>query len=265
MTRGAVLFAHNTDAVDYYAMACWTAARLERFCNLPTTVITDSNTIGTTAGRYAFHNVVQLSTHDTPTNYRSKNVVWRNRRRADVFYHSPYDETLVVDVDYLVNSAQLLSTFDYPSDFVHYGDANFLLKNRPVETFATTGHQISWATVMRYRNTTRCEAIFNVMTMVEDNYEHYSALYKFMPHVYRNDYSLTCALWTTNAHVIQDEDRLIGRLHHVDESVDVQQLDDTHYKLSTVVDGRQHWMNVRDVDFHMLDKHNFQTIVGGVR
>jgi hypothetical protein len=45
MTRGAILFAFNSDKYDYYTMAVATAKRINHFLNLPVTVVTDENSV----------------------------------------------------------------------------------------------------------------------------------------------------------------------------------------------------------------------------
>ena len=158
MTRGVVIFAHSTAATDYYALASATAKRVERFLHLPTTLITDRETLGAVREPYAFHNVITLDRDGT--NYRSKNVEWHNRGRYRVYDLTPYDETLVLDSDYIINSPTLLSTFDYSSDFVCHDKCRYLLNLTPPEHFRGNAQEILWATVLRYRKTRRTEAIF---------------------------------------------------------------------------------------------------------
>ena len=43
MTQGAVIFAVGDSAIDYVAMAAWSAPRIERHLGLPTTLITDQD------------------------------------------------------------------------------------------------------------------------------------------------------------------------------------------------------------------------------
>ena len=45
MSRGAILFAFNSPKYDYYAMAEFTAKRINHFLNLPVTLITDENSL----------------------------------------------------------------------------------------------------------------------------------------------------------------------------------------------------------------------------
>ena len=42
MTRGFVIFAFDNAKVNYFKHAVWTADRIQRFLNLPTTIVTDT-------------------------------------------------------------------------------------------------------------------------------------------------------------------------------------------------------------------------------
>ena len=49
MMRGVVIFAYNSEAIDYQIMAAWSAARISKYLGLPTTLITDSVPADTSA------------------------------------------------------------------------------------------------------------------------------------------------------------------------------------------------------------------------
>ena len=118
MMRGVVIFAYNSGEIDYQAMAAWSAGRIATHLNLPTTLITDS----VPADSAAFEDVVITTAEAGGTRYFSDigdNVTWFNGNRMDVYNLSPYDETLVLDADYVVCSDQLNVLFDIPEDFTN--------------------------------------------------------------------------------------------------------------------------------------------------
>ena len=55
MMRGVVIFAYNSGDIDYQAMAAWSADRIARHLDLPTTLITDVVPTDSTAFEDAFH------------------------------------------------------------------------------------------------------------------------------------------------------------------------------------------------------------------
>lgn len=250
-TRGVVLFAYNTDTIDYYAMAVATAKRVRRFLKLPVSVVTDKKSI---TSRYRFDNTILIS-HEQD-NYRGGEL-WRNHGRYIAGEVTPYDETLVIDTDYLINSTELSQTFDLPSDFVCYHDSTYLLENLGNETLGESGISLCWATVFRFRKTARTRDIFALMHVVQQNYNHYANVYRFLPHLYRNDYALTIALRTVNGQTVIPQDNIPGRLRHVGPTVAVTAQTNTCFDLVRF----NNRVTVSNWDFHMLNKQNYQEIV----
>ena len=252
------MFAHNTQQTNYYALAEHAARRVEKFLRLPTTLITDNETLNTVDQQYSFDNTIIIDRDKD--NFLKKNVAWHNTSRYKVYELSPYEETLIIDTDYIINSDTLLKTFEYNSDFVCHSDCRYLLKKVEPEYLHVSNHVTLWATVMRYRRSNRTEAIFNMIKMIQDNYDHYARVYNFMPYTYRNDYALTIALATVNGHITRNQDFLHWKLLHIAPPVQVTRYDETSYKLSAdeTYGNRtiRHWYNVNNVDFHMLDKKN---------
>ena len=112
MSRGALLFAFNTPTVDYFKMAVATARRINHFLNIPVSVVTNSGTL-LDFYNYKFDNVYEVESDDSNS---KEQKVWINKGRHQAYNISPYDETLLLDTDYLINSNKLLSLFDYYND-----------------------------------------------------------------------------------------------------------------------------------------------------
>lgn len=263
MRRGVVLVAHNGGSTDYYSMAVYTAKRVNRFLDLPVTLITDRHTLSSTPKKdYQFD--LQITIEADRSNHRGKST-WINKGRHQVYDLSPYDETLVLDTDYMVNSTRLLETFNQPSDFVCYTDSHYLLEDVPNEQLSKNSLSTAWATVMRFTKTNRTRDIFRMMRMVEGNYEHYSELHGFMPYTYRNDYALTIAMRTVNGHLDNPTDSITGRLLHAGNNVTVDRVDDTCYNIfrDITLNGRtrQQYIQLSNLDFHMLSKSNFMRLI----
>lgn len=252
VSKGVVLFAHNTDTIDYYAMASYTAGRIYKFLNLPVTVITDNNSITTD---FSFDRIIKV---DPDYSNKRKKSVWINKGRFEVFDLTPYEETILLDTDYMINGDQLLKTFDYYSDFVCYHDSKYFLKNNLNEQLSKKSFPTLWATVIRFRKTERVEQVFEMINMIQNNYQHYSEVHGFLPHMYRNDYALTIALRTVNGQFECAEDMIPGQLLHVDINVKIERIDDTTYKIYTYDSEKiKKYIIIKDIDFHMLNKYDF--------
>lgn len=253
MSRGVVLFAFDTDAIQYTKMASWTAGRVSRYLGLPTTVITNIST--------PLENVEHQVVVSTPPENTRNRATWYNKQRYEVFELSPYSQTLMIDVDYCINSDQLLRTFDLPSDFVCYNNCNYFFEqyaNPPVGMF---GAKQLWATVVRFDKTLRSEQVFNMMKMVQDNYNHYATIYSFPPYEFRNDFALTIALKTVNGQLHRPEDFIPGKLMHVNTNTKITRINDTEYRLDRLANERPHYIKLINTDFHVLSKDNFRELL----
>ncbi len=258
MKRGAILVAHNNDKDDYYGMAVITAKRIQKFLDLPVSIITDSDSINP-----ELENVFDQTILVDPdkTNHRRKSV-WINKGRFKVYEYTPYDETLLIDTDYLVNSNQLLNAFKIDSDFCCHDSIRWLMEGDRQEYLYKNDFPIHWATVVKFKKTSRVEQLFNMMEMIQENYQHYANIYRFMPYMYRNDYALTIALKTVNGHLLNPGDYFWWRLWHVGLGVKVYKETDTSYTLIAAdkKTKKNNYITIKDVDFHMLNKANFMEI-----
>ena len=124
MSIGAVLVAQNNSVIDYVKMAVFSAKRINKFLDIPVSIITDSR--GYLESKYPDHlfdQIIDLSSDDAYFHRRfndgalaNKVLEWKNLSRYKVYDLSPYDTTLVTDVDYIINSSILKSalTIDVP-------------------------------------------------------------------------------------------------------------------------------------------------------
>jgi hypothetical protein len=267
MTRGAILIAHNNNN-DYYRMACWAAKRINHFLGIPVTIITDQNTLDTTAARpsnsgsYQFDHTILI---DPDRTNKMHKMSWFNKSRHLVYELTPYDETLVLDTDYVVNSEELLKTFSLPSDFVCYTSAKYIFADEPNELISEVFQGTYWATVLRFRKGQRAQDIFHMITTIQENYDYYGELYKFLSNTFRNDYALTIALRTVNGQLELPQDSIPGQLQHLDSSGKVEMLDYNRFKLIHDVDIRGRlrpaYIEIVDRDFHMLGKPEFMNMI----
>jgi hypothetical protein len=161
----------------------------------------------------------------------------------------------------MVNSTTLLKTFDLPTDFACHKNTRFVFEKVKSERLSPAGLQSLWATVVMFRRTSRAEQIFSLMKVIQENYQHYSDLYRFLPFMFRNDYALTIALKTVNGHIENSADYIPWTLNHVGLKVKVSRMTDTHYKMSheeTVFQKTKNmYIYFKDQDFHLLHKDNF--------
>ena len=266
MNRGVLLFAFNSPKFNYYDMAVATAKRINHFLGLPVTVVTDESSLPANP-TYEFDNVI-LATADA-SNVRDWGI-WINKGRYRAYELSPYDETILLDTDYMVNSDKLLSLFKLPTDFACHDNVNFLMHpNLPQEVLSSYSFKTLWATVVYFKKTQRAKQIFECLEMVQKNFEYYSMLHSFIGGTFRNDYALTLALRIVNGHTYPKADIIPWNLVHVGKNTQVYR--NTDDKLNTeytvMFDNwnrgkiRKEYMTVKDMDFHMMVKENFLELI----
>jgi hypothetical protein len=256
-SRGILLFAYNTAEVDYLKAAEITADRARRFLNLPATVVTDEKSVAATrANTSAFDKVITTQTADN--NYLNRKL-WLNKGRHQAYELSPYDDTILLDVDYVINSKHLLSLFEFDHDIQIHDTSITLMTSNEQEQIGTSKFNTLWATLIRFKKTIRARQLFEMLKMVQENYNFYTHLYHFQDYIFRNDYAVTIALKTINGQLFMPEDFIRSPLVHVPDYIRVTQSADTEFTLERKdpVSRRYECIRVRDFDFHMMHKNNF--------
>jgi hypothetical protein len=264
MSRGAILFAFNSDKFDYYKMAVATAKRINHFLNLPVTVVTDekSNKLDPVFE----HTIIEEPDRD---NFRDWGQ-WINKDRYMAYELSPYDETLLLDTDYMVNSDKLLSVFDYYDDFCCHNKTSFLMvPSASQEVLSVHSFETLWATVVFFKKTQRAKQIFQCLEMIQKNFQHYSNLHGFVAGTYRNDYALTLALRIANGHIDNQRDFIPWNLVHVGKNIHIYRDHDidlnTEYTI--LYDNwqrgkiRKDYITINNFDFHVMNKENFLELI----
>ena len=266
MSKGVLLFAFNSPEFNYYNMAEGTAKRINCFLNLPVTIVTDESSIPKNVD-YIFDKTITIT--PDKSNKRDKGV-WINKGRYQAFELSPYNETILLDTDYLVNSSKLLKTFDLPTDFCCHDNTHYLMNSTlPQEMLSIYGFKTLWATVIRFNKTKRAEQIFQSIEMVQHNYEHYANLHSFIPMPYRNDYALTLSNRIVNGHTSSKEDVIPWDLVHIGKNTMVYKNTDDIFNTEYTVmfDNwnkgkiRKEYITIKDMDFHVMDKENFLELI----
>lgn len=262
MTRGAILFAFNSEKFNYYDMAAYTAKRIEHFLDLPVTLVTDEQSIPEKSS-YAFDKVITIE--PDKSNVREWGV-WINKGRYQAYDLSPYDETLLLDVDYMVNSGRLLKIFDHYDDFACHEDTYFMMEHTQYkEHLSAKSYKTLWATAVGFKKTKRVENIFESIKMIQNNYEHYAYIHGFLDGSFRNDFALTLALRLVNGHTLLDKDIIPWNLTHISRGIQV--IPNTNKKFNTeytvIYDHwkrgklRKEYIIIKDFDFHVINKDIF--------
>ena len=209
MSKGVFLIARNNVYIDYVKQAVFLAKRIKRHLDVPVSVATDSvdyliNTFGDTD----FDEVIKLEyTEESNMRYffdgsiSKKTASFKNSNRASAYDLSPYDETLLMDTDYIISNDLLKSCFDSNSDLMLYKKSYDVAKVRDESEFkniSNTSVDFYWATVVFFRKTQPNKVFFDLIKHIEDEWTHYRRIYQITSTLFRNDFAFSIAIHIMN-------------------------------------------------------------------
>lgn len=262
MTTGALIFAFNNEEIDYVSMAAWSADNIHRHLGIPVCVVTDSDTADT-----RFDRIIQIKRSQTDQKRHfldlDSRVTWYNQDRVDAYSISPWDQTLVLDADYVVASDQLVRVLKAPQPFLCHRLAWDITTGERLDNLNYFGRNrmpMWWATVMMFRKSTTVQYIFDSMRMIRDNWNHYRDLYAIGRSKYRNDFALSIALGIISGHTLKVDEIHYGLATVLPEH-SIKQLDTDHYRISYKKQDRDRHITVTGMDFHAMGKGHLGDII----
>jgi hypothetical protein len=262
MTTGVLIFAYNNEHLDYLALANWSAKNIRQHLNLPVCVVTDLPI----PSNYHFEQTIYAPSQGTSQRWFAdidKTVPWHNGNRVDAYALTPWEKTLVLDADYVVNSDQLKTLLDVDQDFIAHKTAYDVTGLDPFDDLNNFGRfnmPMWWATVMLFRRSDTTKLIFDTMGMIRNNWDHYRNLYGIGRSTYRNDYSLSIALNIVNGHTL-DHAEIPWKLATVTHEKRLAHLTGDRYRVDfQTADQKSRWISITG-DFHAMGKGNLGEIV----
>jgi hypothetical protein len=232
-SRGIVAFANNTQTTDYVAIAQRTLELASRTLGLPYTIITNP---------VAYEN----SRYDIDT---KQFVTWNNAGRYQAYELSPYDETLVIDVDYLVFDCQLASMFDTVTDYTIMRHAQGLTQQSATQMGPNSLPYV-WATAFIFKKTPRAQMFFDLVGRIQSNYSYYRELFNIQERNYRNDYAFGIADIILNGYQV-GIGSLPGPMLNIDQPIKSITLHNDHFFV--IRDEAQAYVVPR-MNIHILSK-----------
>lgn len=184
-SRGVLLFAFNTK-LDYVEIARRSARLIHKNLDLPVALVTDCS-----INSPEFDKVILVD--NTLQNYKvGQPGAWRNGDRYRAYELSPWDETLLLDSDYLMLDSNLLKLFNQEFDY------RIMTHNQtPAGDWQTAIGTYSiayqWATAILFRRKEKTRMLFDLVGRIQRNYSYYLKLYHGKHSSFRNDYAFTIA------------------------------------------------------------------------
>ena len=213
-SRGVLMFAHNNTEIDYFRLAVVNALLVQKNLGIKNiTVVTDPHslaqgekTLGKRLIKKAINNIIVIEKNKKfkntnvrlykDTSHSVKNLSFYNVNRCDAYDISPYDETILLDVDYLILSYTLNQCWGHNNELMmnwKFQDIMYERKDPSLNRLNHLGITMYWATVVYFRKTEYAESFFNFVKHVKNNPQYYRDLYQWQGTLYRNDYSFSIA------------------------------------------------------------------------
>ena len=206
MTRGVLIFAQNNSEIDYAKISLYAAQRVEQYLNVPVSLVTDSKDWllqSQPMAKTVFDRIITINADTSQTKkfydgtLAAKTLTWKNLSRSDCYDLTPYDETLVIDSDYIISSNTLSKIWNNVNDFLIYQDSFDLAQWRDDSSFQylnQTSIPFYWATAFYFKKSTANQAFFNIVKYIKSNWSYYRSLYNIDSVVFRNDFAFSIAI-----------------------------------------------------------------------
>ena len=232
MSKGTLLFARNNSTIDYIKQAVFCAKRIKEYLNVPVSIATDSvDYLNQTFDNSIFDHIIPLE-YTNERNSRkyhdgtlsNKFLTFKNSLRSKSYELSPYDETLVLDTDYVICNDILKNCFDSYNNLMLFKEAYDIANFRDTKEFnfiSDKGIKFYWATVIFFRKTEETKIFFDLVDHIYDHWEHYRKLYQINNPLFRNDYAFSIAVHIMNGFTDSDfiKELPIKHLYTIDKDV----------------------------------------------
>ena len=277
MTKGVVLFASNNSMTNYLKQANWLAYRIRKYLDLPTTLITDDD-VKNKFPEYIDNfdciiNVDTLKSQYANRRYHDGSIANRvlpfnNGNRALAYDLSPYEETIVMDTDYVIANSLLNSCFDQKQDFLIYDTATHLgnySDNIEFKNISDTSVKFYWATVFFFRKTETNKIFFDLIKHIQENYLHYRSVYQFKSNVFRNDFAFSIAIHIMNGYQKGNfAGKLPGKHFYIIDKDVLHRLQDDEFTVMIEKPNRLGEYNLAKIkgsNLHVMNKFSLERII----
>ena len=275
MTRGALIFAHNNRDIDYAYMAMLAARLAKKNLGIPVSLVTDPSTLewAKTSNNYeqlisTFDKIIEVDRPITDNMRRLhdgvhfKNIPFVNANRANVYELTPYDQTLLMDSDFLIFSNRLNSYWEVDADVMIAKNMLDIYDQKRLgyhdKYVSDTGVHLYWATTVMFKKTPYSKMFFELVNIIRQNYQYYADLFRFDTTQYRNDISFSVAKHILDGFETNTNESLPPILTVLDKDI-LHSVDSTG-KLTILAsphsDNNYYAAAVRGLDIHVMNKQS---------
>lgn len=244
MMKGVLLYCFNTESYRYDKIAAKTIPLLRRNLGLEITVVTNDETRVHLPEQEGVNYIVIENQTGNYINQKS----WHNLDRHRAYELSPYEKTILLDIDYFCYSDYLLTLSDTDQDFMVHDKVHDVTGHDSYKFARNSMIPMVWATVIIFKKTPKTKAIFDMVKYVKERYGYFCDLYRIDFKNFRNDYAFAIALHQIGG--FKGYETIPNRLPTLPAAAKVTEVSATH--VSWNHQGRHG--RIANNDLHIIDK-----------
>lgn len=197
-----------------------------------------------------------------------KRLKFKNDIRVHSYELSPFEETLVIDCDYIINNNVLKYCWEQDHDFLIHKSAVDLSGYRydpRLHTLSDKSIEFYWATVFYFKKNKNTKVFFDLLGHIQDNWNFYRYVYQIEQALYRNDYAFSIAVHIMNGYQngswVHD---LPGKLYYIiDKDVLIEHRDS---KMKFLVEkekykGEYTLIKTKNLNVHVMNKFSLSRTI----
>lgn len=275
MTQGILIYAHNSRDVDYARLAIVAGGLAKKNLDRPVSMVTDQTTVDwmIESGSYqlasSIFDKIILTEKPKTDNRRNlhdgvnqSSVSFLNTNRSSAYDITPYDQTLLIDSDYLIFSNTLNNYWtDNPMPQISsaFNDACDIDRRGYDDKFTSdVGVKLYWATTLMFNKSEESKQLFDLVAYIKDHYEYYGDLFRFHPGMFRNDIAFSIARHLIYGFETELDSELPPVLSCIDKDI-LSSVDETG-KLTVLMSvgytGDYVAAAFKDLDIHIMNKQS---------
>jgi hypothetical protein len=190
---GVLVYCFNTPTYRYDLIASKTIPLLQKNLRSDITVVTNTETKKCLEKLEHLENINFIILEPQKGNFIDQKP-WYNLERHSAYNVSPYDNTILLDIDYFCYSDHLLDYVRTDHDFWIHDSVYDVTGKNSYEFSRNSIIPMLWATVIIFKKTQKVKAIFETVAHVKKFYQYYCSLYRVDFRNFRNDYAFSIAV-----------------------------------------------------------------------
>lgn len=272
---GGLIFAHNSEQIDYALLSVISAGLAKKNLSIPFTLVTDDSTVSWMKESNLYDKALEIFEHIEFFEVKGDNnkrklmdgkdsqiVPFKNSSRSMAYFLSPYDRTLLIDSDFLINSKNLLPYLysQYPMMISKTMDSLNGSEIRIHDEYVSdTGIRLFWATCMIFDKNKENETLFSLVEYIKNNYQLYGDLYGYQNTAqFRNDIAFSIAMHIMSGFIDDDIKFLPPLLTSFDQDILID-VDSDRYKFlveSNLGTDSYIMCSCKKLDIHVMNKQS---------